>query len=166
VVISRARQCAQCHEPRLMPVSRKMQVYNSTIHYKCGNCAAEIDITPAASIGVATTVGILALGFWGWIVFRGSGPVDLLTLSLYGAAGLVFFWFTLSPLAAHRKNPLLKDGEPVQMSVDPVNAHIAKKPILWIENLGFLSGLIAPLIFVLCVLSGAALIGYVNFTYF
>jgi len=61
---------------------------------------------------------------------------------------------------------LLNEGEEVEISVDPANAHIAKEPILWIENLSYFSGLLAPLIIVLCVLAGAALIGYVNFTYF
>ena len=149
-----------------MPVSRKMQIYNSIVHYKCGNCDAEVDITPAASIGVATMVGILALGFWGWILLRGSGSPDLTTLSLYGAAGLIFFWITLTPLAVNYKNPVLKGGETIGVPVDPKDAHLAKKPILWIENLGYCSGLIAPLIFIVCVLAGAALIGYINFTYF
>ncbi|MEP2986051.1 MAG: hypothetical protein ABJP08_22615, partial [Roseibium sp.] len=76
-----------------------MQIYNSIVHYKCGNCNTEVDITPPASIGVATTVGILALGFWGWILLRGSGSPDFIALLLYGAVGLVFFWMTLAPLA-------------------------------------------------------------------
>ncbi|MCY0149299.1 hypothetical protein OEG84_23590 [Hoeflea sp. G2-23] len=149
-----------------MPVSRKMQIYNSIVHYKCGNCDAEVDITPAASIGVATTVGILALGFWGWVLFRGSGSPGFIALSLYGVVGLIYFWFTLTPLMKHFRNPLLKHGEPVQTPVDPANAHIARRPILWIESLGYFAGLIAPLIFIICVLGGAALIGYINFTYF
>ncbi len=160
------RRCAQCQEPKLMPISRKMQIYNSIIHYKCANCAAEVDITPMASIGVATMVGMLAFGFWGWIAFKGSGALDILNLSLYGAVGIAFIFFTLEPFIKHVRNPLLNEGEEVQISVDPANAHIAKEPILWIENFSYFSGLLAPLIIVLCVLAGAALIGYVNFTYF
>lgn len=160
------RRCAQCNQSSLMPVSRKMQVYNSIIHYKCNNCDAELDITPLASIGVVTMVGILALGFWGLILSRGSGAPGTLVLGLYGAAVVALLLVTGLPIIKHLQNPVMKNGMQSQMSVTSTDAHIFKEPIIWIEKFGYVAGLFAPLVIVLCVLGGAALIGYVRFTYF
>lgn len=160
------RRCAQCEQSTLMPASRKMQVFNSVIRYKCDNCDAEIDITPLASIGVVTMVGILALGFWGLILFRGSGVPGMLALGLYGAAVVALVLVTGLPIIKHLQNPAIKSAVQSQMSVTSTDAHIFKGPIIWIEKFGYVAGLFAPLVIVLCVLGGAALIGYVRFTYF
>lgn len=149
-----------------MPVSRRLQVYNSVIHYECKNCSAGVDITPAASIGVLTMVGILAFSFWGWIIFRRDGVPDILALSLFATAVIAFFVIALSPLIKHFQNPVVTTAAKTDLPVAAGDRHIAKGPILWVENLGYFAGLLVPVIVVLGVLGAATLIGYVNFTYF
>lgn len=160
------RRCAECAQPKLLPISRRMQVYSSVIRYKCSNCAAEVDITPMASIGVFTMAGILALSFWGWIVFGGSGAPGYLVLSLFGGAGIVFFLVIFSYLAKHFLNPLTSSGGQGHLPEIADDDHIARKPILFVERLGYFSGMLIPLAIITGVLGISALIGYINFTFF
>lgn len=160
------RTCGKCGEPSLNPVSRKMELYNSVIRYKCGNCGAEVDIKPLASIGSFITVGFLALAFWGFILFTGSGRPGYITLSIFGLAILGFLYVTIAPLLVHLANPVGKAAEDQPELAVPDNGHVARKAILWVETLGLLGGIIAPLIFIGIVLGAATLIGYINFTYF
>jgi len=143
-----------------------MQVYNSVIRYKCDNCSAEVDITPAASIGVLTMVGVLAFSFWGWITFGRGGEVSITSLSLFAAAVIIFSLIAFAPLAKHFRNPLVKAGARNCPPLDAGGDHIAKRPILWVERLGYFAGLLVPVVVILGVLGVAALIGYINFTYF
>lgn len=160
------RQCAECHQPTMLPISRRMQVCSSVIRYKCSNCAAEINITPMASIGVFTMVGILAFSFWSWILFGGSGAPGYLALSLLGGAGIVFFLIILASLAKHFLNPSIDSGGQGHLPEDTGDEHIARKPILFVERLGYFSGLLIPLAVIIGVLGMATLIGYINFTFF
>jgi hypothetical protein len=160
------RKCARCGNPSLKPVSRKLQIYNSVVHYKCSECEAEVDLTPVASIGVVTMVGALAIAFWGFILFTDAVPPGWIALSLFGLAIVALGFVTLGPALAHRRNPVVKSDSRAELPVDNKDSHIARRPIIWIERFGFLAGLLAPLLLIFSVLAIATLIGYVNFTYF
>lgn len=161
------RKCAQCQHPSLMPLSRKMQVFNSVIHYKCGNCGTEVDITPLGSIGTTTMVGIMALGFWGTILFWGSTSPGMLAMALFGGAAVAFAALVIAPpVIVHLQYPAIKDSGHTPLQIGINEKHIFKAPIIWIEKFGFLAGLIAPVFLVLCVLGAATLIGFINYTYF
>lgn len=160
------RKCHECGNPTLMPISRQMSVYSTSVRYKCDECDFEIDITPTGSIGVLSTVCILVLGFWWMILFRNTANNDLITIIVYGIAVLAFGFVTIVPALAHLLYPKVKSKPDVELQTNNADKHIAKGLIIWIEGLGFLAGLLAPLLLIAVVLFIAFLIGYVNFTYF
>ena len=162
----RIRNCAHCGKPNLKPVSRKLLIFNSAVHYRCGACDTEIDLTPLASIGVKTTVGALAIVFWGVISFHGNSQPGPIALILLGSAVMALGFITIVPALAHYKNPPVKSGPRLDIAVSQQGNHVVKRLIIWIEKFGFLAGLFAPLFVIIGILAAAALIGFVNFTYF
>lgn len=166
--MTQLRKCSKCKQAELRPVSRKMQIYNTVVSYKCDHCDHKVELQPAASIGVNMTVGALALAFWASIIFSGNSGPGAIELSIFIIAILLWLFTIVGPILVHFQNPRVDDAKtPVSdISVDGSNAHMLKRPILWLEKLGFLGGLIAPLIFIGGFLGIAAFIGYINFTYF
>lgn len=152
--------------PEMSLISRGMKAYNSVYRYSCQNCGETLELVPPASIGVGISVGSLALIFWGFILFRGSGATGLLPIVLFAlaACALAAVWlpqvfkYWLFPTAPNR---------PVEVDIrtDKTTSFYARL-ILRLENMGFLFGLVAPIAFIAGVLGVAALIGYVNFTFF
>lgn len=164
--MQRARNCAHCGKPGLTPQSREMAIFNSVIRYRCSECGTEVDITPVASIGIMTTIGLLALLFWGFILFWDKFRSGVVATSLFGLAILAFGFITIVPLLKHLRNPVIKSSPPVNLVVEKATVHIAERLIILIEGFGFLAGLLAPVIAIIGVLAVAAVIGFVNFTYF
>ncbi len=160
------RKCADCGEPSLTPVARELQIYNSVIHYKCDNCGNELELTPLASIGVLMTVGVLVLAFWAYILFSDIAPPGPIALSLFGLAILALGYVTVVPLLAHILNPAITSDAVADVDITGADKHAAKRVILWVEGLGLLAGLLAPVLLIAGVLAVSAAIGYINFTYF
>ncbi len=160
------RKCHECGNSTLVPVSRQMSAFSTSVRYKCDECDFEIDITPTGSIGVLTTVCLLVLGFWGMILFRNSHNYDLITISVYAIAVLAFGFVTIVPALSHLFYPKVKSEPKVDLETANADKHIGKGAIIWIEGMGFLAGLLAPLLLIAIVLFIAFLIGYVNYTYF
>jgi hypothetical protein len=162
----RTRISVSCKEPTMDPLSREMKLYNSVYHYECRSCGASLDLVPPASIGFGMTVGVIVLAFWAFILFHGSSSPGVWALIVYFIAccGLAAVW--LPEALKYRLYPVVLSG----LSVDDFHAHgsnnYAAKMITLIEKLGFLAGLMAPIAIILGVLGLAALIGYVNFTFF
>jgi len=160
------RQCSNCKTPTMKPVSRKLQIYNSVIRYKCSNCSANIELTPLASIGIQLTVGLLVLGFWGMILFSGAGQAGTISLLFYAGAWLLLFGITIIPALKHMQYPnsnISNSQSPFEATSNP---HLLSRAILWIDKQGFVAGMLAPIIFIALILGIAALIGYISFTYF
>lgn len=168
VTMPKIRKCSKCGEAKLRPVSRNLQIYNSVIQHVCEGCGGKVEITPPASIGLLITVGLLALGFWYAIMFWGNSHFDIYTVLMFGVAVVAFAFVTLPPIIKLIKNPeiLETSAEDDELPINKGAQHFAKRPILWLERLGMIAGLLAPLIFVAIILGVAALIGYINFTYF
>jgi uncharacterized membrane protein YidH (DUF202 family) len=162
----RIRNCGHCGKPNLKPVSRELLIFNSAVHYKCDACDNEIDLTPLASIGVVTTVGALAIVFWSVILFHGNSQPGPIALTLLGLAVLALGFITIVPALAHFKNPPVKSDRRLDIPVSQQGNLVAKRLIIWIEKFGFFAGLFAPLLVIIGILAAAALIGFVNFTYF
>ena len=112
------------------------------------------------------TAGLLVLLFWGYILFRNSNHPDFISLSIYGLAIVAFIFVTGPPLLLHVMNPLVNNSDRETPELIVKSKHVAMKPIIWLEKLGLLGGMLAPLFLILIVLGAAALIGYVNYTYF
>lgn len=166
--MEKIRKCSKCGEVKLLPVSRELQIYNSVILHKCDGCGEKVEITPPASIGILITCGVLALGFWYAILFWGNSYFDIYTVLMFGIAVAAFAFVTLPPIIKLIKNPEIKDTgvDAKELPIDNGAQHFAKRPILWLERLGMIAGLLSPLIFIAIILGVATLIGYINFTYF
>lgn len=159
------RTCAHCKEPTLQPVSRELSGFNTVVQYQCSNCQSALSLTPAGSIGAVTTVGVLGLIFWAVILLRGDGSPDSLAWTVYGAAVAALLWITAIPAFVSLKNPPVQSGEQADVAFEPPSDFVQKIVIL-VERVGFLAGLLMPIVVVGVVLSFAALIGFINFTYF
>lgn len=162
------RKCKQCGEEKLFPVSRSLQIYNSVIQLECEGCGEKVSVTPVASIGILISVGLLALGFWYFILFGHNSYFDIYTVMAFGVAVAAFLFVTIPTILVHVMNPIAKhqNFEEPDIEITHGEKHIAKRPIIWLERLGMIGGFLAPLIFIAVILGIATLIGYVNFTYF
>ncbi len=161
------RLCPNCKTPTMMPISRRLQIYNSVICYKCSKCEKDVELIPLASIGVLLVVGLLALGFWGMILFSGPGQPGTISLIIFASASLSLFGTTAAQALKHRRYPVSRNNAspPISLEISS-GSHVAKRAILWVEKLGFVAGMLAPIIFIALILGIAAIIGYINFTYF
>ncbi len=167
------RKCAQCGEPTLKPIERKMEIYNSVYAYKCSNCQHEVELEPYGSLGFQVTLGFLFAPVV-WFLFmddHGDWPSwsNMPTLIEAGILLIIVLFFpvlTLLEMRKHARYRLVDRNEVREhMEVSPT-PHIGKKPILWIEKLGFFGGLLAPIIIIVVVLGIATIIGFINFVYF
>jgi len=144
-----------------------MEIYNSVGQYQCNNCGYIVEIAPVASAGVFATVGMLVLAFWGYFLFVHSRPTDsIITIFLYGAAVLAVLVIVGATLRKNTRNPIVKATAEAPDVSTVSGEHVGKRAILWVEKLGFFAGLIAPLFIIAALLGVAALIGYINYTYF
>lgn len=159
------RKCGKCACPTLMPLKRHMQIYNSVTTYKCENCGNQVEIIPLASTGMLGTIGLLVMAFWGVILFRDGSHTGMLGSILYALAGLALLATLVSNIRPHVKNPIADKGPLPDVAPNKAESHIAKSPLIWLENMGLIAGLVAPLIVIGLVLGLATLIGYVSFTY-
>jgi hypothetical protein len=148
-----------------------MEVYNSVYCYECETCGAKLEIVPLASIGVIITVGLLVLGFCCYIFFRGDSieliwHTEQLSLAFYCFAVIAWLSVTVVPLSKHLRNPVVRTAPSTNALPIPNDQHMARRPILWLEKMGLVAGLLAPFLLIATVLGVATLIGYVNYTYF
>lgn len=164
--MSKTRTCAYCKNPEMVPVARIMKTYHTEYSYKCQNCGKTLELVPPASIGVGMTVSGLVLAFWGFILFRGPGDPSLLAMFLFAVAALALAWIWVPQALKYRlfpsvPNPSAQDD----IHVESTTA-FASRLIIPLEKMGFLAGLVAPIVLIAGILGIAALIGYVNFTFF
>ncbi|TLP67088.1 hypothetical protein FEE96_07000 [Parasedimentitalea maritima] len=160
------RKCANCEAPEMMPVSREMQIYHSVYRYKCQSCGEDLEMVPLAGVGIEMTVGALALGFWGMILFHGAGSPGWLALGLLSGASLLYAFLAFSKLVTYWRYPVVASATVAAELTHLPTKHIGDRLMAGLEKLGFLAGLLAPLLFIGVILGIAFLIGYVNFTYF
>jgi len=164
--MAKIRTCYSCKQPTLFPVSRELQIIYSVYHYECKNCGETTKVVPTASIGTGLTVGALALAFWGSILFSGPGNLGWITITIYVAAALSLAAVWVPPILTHTQCPPVSGATEIQEQDTRNRAHLFAWPIKLLEGLGFLGGLLAPILFIVVVLGAAALFGYINFTYF
>lgn len=159
------RKCSKCSEPTLMVVSRKMELYNSVYKFECSNCGEKVDIVPQGSIAMQFTVSALFAGFV-WFVFMEGGQNGWIDYIAYSMVVLALPIMSAMQLQTHYDNPVVdKQAKKVHLTMEK-SASLTQKPVTFVENLGFLAGLLAPLLVIAVVLGIAAAIGYVNFTFF
>lgn len=161
------RKCTCSDEAHLIPILHKLEIYNSVISYQCDTCSKEIKITPMGSTGMLITVGIIAIGILAYLQLSGSGQPGLLNYAIVAFTIICLAAITVPQLLTHQRYPILHAENTHELQINnEFSKHILAKPISLIERLGFLFGLLAPVLFIACVLGGAALIGYINFTFF
>lgn len=170
-IVNEIRKCGKCAESALKPVIRHMQIYNSVTTFECEHCGNKVEIIPLASTGMLGTVGLLVMAFWGVVLFRDGTHIGMLGTSLFTLAGLALLATLVSNLRPHVKNPIdgkgrLADDAQPDIMLNEAESHIAKSPLTWLENMGLIAGLVAPLLVIGLVLGLAAMIGYISFTYF
>lgn len=164
--MAKFRTCAYCKKPEMAPVARIMKTYHTEYGYKCQSCGKTLELMPPASIGVGVTVSGLALVFWGFILFRGPGYPSLLAISLFATAALALAWVWVPQALKYRLFPSVPNLS-AEDDIRVVNiTPFASRLILPLEKMGFLVGLVAPIVIIAGILGVAALIGYVNFTFF
>ncbi len=147
------RQCGECGQPTLRLVHRKMEIYNSVCEFKCENCKSEVKIIPIASTGILASVGILALAFWGYLLFfHGRQTDSIFAQVIYGGAVLALISIVASALKKHINNPVAMTNQEEQDISIANDQHIGLRPILWLEKLGFLAGMLVPIIVVASIL--------------
>jgi hypothetical protein len=162
------RKCTCTEEARLMPESRELEIYNSVISYQCDTCAKEVKITPLGSIGTLITVGLLAIGIIAYMQLSGVGKPTIWDYAIVGFSIVCLAAITVPPLLTHQRFPVI----PSDISVDELptdddsSKHMFAKIIVAIEGLGFLFGMLAPILFIAAVLGVATLIGYANYLWF
>jgi hypothetical protein len=162
-----ARKCTCSEQAQLLPIERKLERYNSVICYECDSCAKKVEITPLGSIGVLITVATLAIGIIAYLQLSGVGQPDFIDYMIVLFCIICIAGVTVPQLLKHNRYPLMPSKDAIGLPLEENSSrHILAKPISFIEGFGFLLGLIAPIIFIACFLGLAALIGYINFTYF
>mgnify|MGYP007022652652 CR=1 FL=1 len=164
--MTKIRTCAPCKKPEMSPVSHVIKPFHSVYEYKCPNCGETTEIVPTASIGVGVTVGGLALTFWGFILFWGPGYPSVLALTLFAGAILALLAIWVPEILKHRLYPAVPNSSAPLNIPSQGNKGLIAKLIVLIEKMGFLVGLLTPIAFIMMFLGIAALIGYINFTFF
>jgi hypothetical protein len=160
------RTCASCEQPTMTPVSREMQIYHSVYHYECNSCGQKLDMVPVASIGTGVATGGIALAFWGAILFHGAGTPSLMALGVYGTAILALAAIWVPQILKYRQCPAVHGQHEIGNIKSSAPTHLAARLIMVIERMGALAGFAAPIVIIVVILGAAALIGYINFTYF
>ncbi len=108
----------------------------------------------------------LPLRSGGFILFRGAGNPSGAALIVYGAAFLALAIVWLPPILIHIQCPPVS-GEPIVDEKGAHNStHLFACLITFVEKLGFLGGLLAPVVFIAIILGAATVVGYINFTFF
>lgn len=160
------RKCQFCGEPTLAPKAKTMSATNSTTRYECTNCAFKVDLIPSGSLGVQLTVfSVVAMFLW-FIFFTGPGPNSLLSVVAFWAAMAILPAMSVSGLWKNYKNPEIQGSHRKEIDDPKADKHILKRPIEWIERRHTLVGLMAPLVLIAGILGLAAIVGFINFTYF
>ncbi|WP_143521460.1 hypothetical protein [Pseudovibrio sp. Tun.PSC04-5.I4] len=149
----------------MKPIARHMQIYNSAYTYQCEICSNQVEVIPLASIGQLITVGLLVLTFWAVILFREGAQPGLVGPIIFATAGLALLFTIASHLSPHWRNKIVNDAETPNFADIKQDQIAIKSPIIWLENLGLLAGLIAPIVVIFLVLGLATLVGYVTYTF-
>lgn len=143
--------------------AQKMEIYNSVYEYSCENCGEAVRLLPAASIGIRITVGGLALAFWWIIINHGSGAPGTLAIATMGIAFIAYMWLWLPEIIKYQLYRADSNAEEVRLEApDRGWGWVIRN----LEVFGLLGGLLTPVIVIAGILSLAALVGYINFTFF
>lgn len=163
--MKKQRTCATCKTPTMMLETREMEIYNSVYKYRCENCGEVVRLLPVASIGIRITVGGLALTFWWLMLSHGSGSPGTLAKVTMGIALVAYVWFWLPEIVKYRLCPADSNSEEMRLEANAPDSgwgRIIRK----LEVFGLLGGLLAPILLIAGILGLAALVGYINFTFF
>lgn len=160
------RTCQNCGEPTLAPKVKTMSATNSTTRYECNNCAYKVDLIPPGSLGVQLAIYAIVSVFLWFIFFTGPGPNSLFSVVVFGVSMAILPAISVSGLWKNHANPEVPDSPGTDVHDLKAETHMLKGPIDWIERRNALVGLIAPIVLIAAVLGVAALIGFINFTYF
>lgn len=164
--MAKLRKCEKCGAETLVPISKKMAPTHSTTSYECSSCGFKVEITPAASLGMHLTIYAIVAAFLWLIFFAESYSNSLLSIITFWAAMAILPALAVLGLWQSHKNPEVPDSPQIDIQ-DPINQqHALKRPIDWLEGKNTLIGLLAPIILIVAVLGLAAIIGFINFTYF
>jgi len=159
------RKCSQCGEPNMAPFARKMEPYNSVYHYKCSNCQHEVELVPPASSGMQLSIGLMVAAAV-WFIFFGDNMPKLSSLAIYLVVMGIVPGMALYNLWKQYSYGIVDNNmSPAEMEVDDTKK-IPKSPIVWVEKRGLLGGFLVPVVLVIVVLGAAAILGYINYTYF
>ena len=159
------RICSKCGQPAMMLVERKMEIYNSVYVYRCASCQNEVELVPQGSIGAQFSLGmVFAVVIWGIFYFDRYNTVT--DWVIFAVVVSVMPGMALFQLWKHRRYQAVESPESVASLEVSETAAITKKPVMWVEGLGILAGMLAPILFIAAFLGIAAIIGFINFTFF
>lgn len=149
----------------MAPFARKMEPYNSVYHYKCSNCQHEVELVPPASSGMQLSIGLMVAAAV-WFIFFGDNMPKLSSLAIYLVVMGIVPGMALYNLWKQYSYGIVDNNmSPAEMEVDDTKK-IPKSPIVWVEKRGLLGGFLVPVVLVIVVLGAAAILGYINYTYF
>lgn len=151
----------------MMPVSHKLQIYNSVTKYECDSCGQSVEVQPLSSIGILVSVGAMVIAFIAYIAQHGSGSFEVPEFVFLMIVLSLLAFVTVPPLLVHWVYPKCKPTQAVTIEQDTnTKNHLLAKPISWLEKSGFIFGLLTPILLIALVLGAATLIGYINYTFF
>lgn len=171
--IVKTRPCNACGDKAMMPDSRTFTGMETTIIYKCPACEHTVEIKSLSQAGLMSALGAVILSVITFIMVEDPMAWDVSDTLWYLFFLALILLVPVSILLPHWAHPVTGEQETTLANVDfndegfiedfkdPVQRSIIK-----LEKHGFWRGFLTPIIFIVLFLGAAAIIGYINFTYF
>jgi len=169
----KTRLCSECGDKVMMPEDRKFTGMETTITYRCSSCDAVAEIRSLSQAGFMAALGALVLTVVTLIAVQGPGYWDMNDYLLYLLFVCAVFGVPVYFLLPHWLYPVTGEAETTATNVDFEDESFIEgysdpiqRGIIKLERHGFWRGFFTPIIFIVLFLGTAAIIGYINFTYF
>lgn len=165
------RRCRECGDGNMAAYSRQVDFLSIKSVYTCPNCKHEVMLNSGGAMGVYLAVALLATGMLSFI-FWGSrdgynGVVSLKTLAMFTLFASPVWWAAIKtcqyPVTGIRT---VTQEEKTDALAESVAVEPLQKGITFMDRLSSLKAFVGVLIIVALFLGAAALIGWVNFTFF
>lgn len=162
--MSEIRRCQKCGKDSLKLQSSEWTGMETTCTFHCGHCGQEVKMEPIGGIGNYASVVFVLVIFMVIMAYFGFEIRSLEDWLITAAIAGLFIASVIVKLLPYWLNPLVAiDDEEDPSSAeatDPLIRAVQKS-----EQGSFLRNFGGFLLFVVLFLGGAALIGFVNFTY-
>jgi len=157
----------------MVPDSRTFTGMETTILYKCPACDHTVEIKALSQAGFMAAVGAVILAFITFIMVEDPMPWEVSDYLWYLFFVALVFFVPVLTFHPHWKHPVTGEAETSSAKVDfEDESYIedfkdpVQRSIIKLEKHGFWRGLLTPIIFIVLFLGAAAVIGFINYTFF